>query len=36
MQRDLKTGVVLFDAAMVSIVETFVDADFPEYLTTEE
>ena len=35
MLRDLKIGVAQFGTAMVDIVETFVDADFPECLTTE-
>jgi hypothetical protein len=35
MLQDLKTGVAQFCTAMVDIVETFVDADFPECLTTE-
>jgi hypothetical protein len=33
--QDLKAGVAQFGTAMVNIVETFVDADFPECLTTE-
>jgi hypothetical protein len=30
----LRTGVVQFDAAMVDVVVTFVEADFLELLTT--
>jgi hypothetical protein len=33
--QDLKTGVSQFGTAIVDIVEIFVDADFPECLTTE-
>jgi hypothetical protein len=35
MLQVLKTGVAQFGTGMVDIVETFVDADFPECLTTE-
>jgi len=35
MLQDLKTGVAQFGIAMVDIVETFADADFPECLNTE-
>jgi hypothetical protein len=35
MLQDLKTGVAQFGIAVVDIVETFVDSDFPECLTTE-
>jgi hypothetical protein len=35
MLQDLKTGVAQFGTTMVDIVETFVDTDFPECLTTE-
>jgi hypothetical protein len=35
MLQVLKTGVAQFGTAMEDIVETFVDADFPDCLTTE-
>jgi hypothetical protein len=36
MLQDLESGVTQCGTAMVDIVETFVDADFPECRTTEE